>query len=100
MGYGNVGEAFNGIYPWLTSLIFVIPRIIFTNKPLLALFVGFYLLNTLTILNAYLLVRKLSENYWIKIIGITLYQLNSYHMMLLYSRDAWGGKHWHIHFFH
>ncbi|MDF4188106.1 hypothetical protein PV941_03345 [Ligilactobacillus salivarius] len=90
MGYGNVGEAFNGIYPWLTSLIFVIPRIIFTNKPLLALFVGFYLLNTLTILNAYLLVRKLSENYWIKIIGITLYQLNSYHMMLLYSRDAWG----------
>ena len=55
MGYGNVGEAFNGIYPWLTSLIFVIPRIIFTNKPLLALFVGFYLLNTLTILNAYLI---------------------------------------------
>ena len=32
MGYGNVGEAFNGIYPWLTSLIFVITRIIFNNK--------------------------------------------------------------------
>ena len=89
MGYGNVGEVFNGMYPWLSGLIFIIPRVLL-NSPMHALFIGFYLLNILTILNAYLLVRKLSKNYYIRLIGIVLYQLNAYHLTLMYSRNALG----------
>lgn len=89
MGYGNVGEVFNGMYPWLSGLMFIIPRVLL-NSPMHALFIGFYLLNILTILNTYLLVRKLSKNYYIRLIGIVLYQLNAYHLTLMYSRNALG----------
>ena len=89
MGYGNVGEVFNGMYPWLSGLIFIIPRVLLSS-PMHALFIGFYLLNILTILNTYLLVRKLSNNHYIRLIGVILYQLNAYHLTLMYSRNALG----------
>ena len=89
MGYGNVGEVFNGMYPWLSGLIFIIPRVLL-NSPMHALFIGFYLLNILTILNTYLLVRKLSNNHYIRLMGVILYQLNAYHLTLMYSRNALG----------
>ena len=89
MGYGNVGEVFNGMYPWLSGLVFIIPRV-FVDSPMHALFISFYLLNIVTILNTYLLVRKLSKNYYIRLIGIVLYQLNTYHLTLMYSRNALG----------
>ena len=89
MGYGNVGEVFNGMYPWLSGLVFIIPRVLLSS-PMHALFIGFYLLNILTILNVYLLVRKLSNNYYIRLIGVILYQLNAYHLTLMYSRNALG----------
>lgn len=89
MGYGNVGEVFNGMYPWLAGLVFIIPRVLLSS-PMHALFIGFYLLNILTILNTYLLVRKLSNNYYIRLIGVILYQLNAYHLTLMYSRNALG----------
>ena len=89
MGYGNVGEVFNGMYPWLAGLVFIIPRALLSS-PMHALFIGFYLLNILTILNTYLLVRKLSNNYYIRLIGVVLYQLNAYHLTLMYSRNALG----------
>ena len=89
MGYGNVGEVFNGMYPWLAGLVFIIPRALLSS-PMHALFISFYLLNIVTILNTYLLVRKLSKNYYIRLIGIVLYQLNTYHLTLMYSRNALG----------
>ena len=89
MGYGNVGEVFNGMYPWLSGLVFIIPRVL-VDSPMHALFISFYLLNIVTILNTYLLVRKLSKNYYIRLIGIVLYQLNTYHLTLMYSRNALG----------
>ncbi len=89
MGYGNVGEVFNGMYPWLSGLVFIIPRALLSS-PMHALFISFYLLNIVTILNTYLLVRKLSKNYYIRLIGIVLYQLNTYHLTLMYSRNALG----------
>ena len=89
MGFGNVGEVFNGMYPWLSGLVFIIPRVLLSS-PMHALFIGFYLLNILTILNTYLLVRKLSKNYYIRLIGVVLYQLNAYHLTLMYSRNALG----------
>ena len=79
-GYGNVGAIFNGMYPWLSGLVFIIPRVLLSS-PMHALFMGFYLLNILTILNTYLLVRKLSHNYYIRLIGVVLYQLNAYHLI-------------------
>ena len=88
-GYGNVGAIFNGMYPWLSGLVFIIPRVLLSS-PMHALFMGFYLLNILTILNTYLLVRKLSHNYYIRLIGVVLYQLNAYHLILMYSRNALG----------
>lgn len=88
-GYGNVGAIFNGMYPWLSGLVFIIPRVLL-GSPMHALFIGFYLLNILTILNVYLLVRKLSKNHYIRLIGVGLYQLNAYHLTLMYSRNALG----------
>ena len=88
-GYGNVGAIFNGMYPWLSGLVFIIPRVLLSS-PMHALFIGFYLLNILTILNTYLLVRKLSNNYYIRLMGVVLYQLNAYHLILMYSRNALG----------
>ncbi|MBN2921308.1 MAG: hypothetical protein JTJ28_17110 [Lactobacillus sp.] len=88
-GYGNVGAIFNGMYPWLSGLVFIIPRVLL-GSPMYALFIGFYLLNILTILNTYLLVRELSNNYYIRLIGVVLYQLNAYHLTLMYSRNALG----------
>lgn len=89
MGFGNVGEVFNGMYPWLSGSVFIVPRVLLSS-PMHALFIGFYLLNILTILNTYLLVRKLSNNYYIRLIGVILYQLNAYHLTLMYSRNALG----------
>ena len=88
-GYGNVGAIFNGMYPWLSGLVFIIPRVLLSS-PMHALFICFYLLNILTILNTYLLVRKLSNNYYIRLMGVVLYQLNAYHLILMYSRNALG----------
>lgn len=89
IGFGNVGEIFTAMYPWLTGVIFIIPELLFSN-PMHALFFGFTLLNFLTIVNSYLMVRYLTKNIWIRLVGITIYELNAYHMALMYSRNALG----------
>lgn len=45
-GYSNTGMAFNGMYPWIANLIFIIPRLI-VAKPVTALAIGLVLLNIL-----------------------------------------------------
>lgn len=88
-GFGHVGEVFNGTYPWLTGLIYVLPRMIF-NNPMHALFVATVLLNMITMLCAYLLMSELTTNRWLKLTGTLIYQLNTYHMIDIYARVALG----------
>lgn len=88
-GFGHVGEVFNGTYPWLTGLIYVLPRMIFSN-PMYAFFVATVLLNMITMLCAYLLMGELTTNRWLKLTGTLIYQLSTYHMIDIYARVAVG----------
>lgn len=89
MGFGNVGETFNSMYPWITAMIFIIPRAVMKN-PIHAMFVGFVALNFLTIINTYLLTRCLTNKKSIRIFGILIYQFNTYHLSDMYARNAIG----------
>ncbi|MBF0759292.1 hypothetical protein E4T91_11380 [Ligilactobacillus murinus] len=89
MGYQNVGQAFNGMYPWISGLIFILPKL-FISKPIYALFVGFVLLNFVTILNTYLLARHLTTKIYWRLLGVMVYEFNSYHMIVMYGRNAVG----------
>ena len=89
IGYGNVGEAFSSTYPWLTALIFIVPRIII-NNPFHAMFAGFFVLNFITIISSYLLVRCLTNKPQLRLLGVVIYQMNSYHFIDLYARNAMG----------
>lgn len=60
IGLGNVGEAFSSTYPWITALLFIIPRAIMHN-PIHAMYIGFLTLNLITIINTYLLTRCLTK---------------------------------------
>lgn len=89
IGLNHTGIAMNGMYPWLTSTIFIIPKLLFSN-PIIALMIGFVLLNFLTIFNTFLLARFITHKRWVQILGIAVYQFSSYHMAVLYSRNAFG----------
>lgn len=89
MGYGNVGEAFTGMYPWVTGMIFILPKLLI-QQPVYALFCGFFLLNLITMSNSYLLTSELTKNLYWRILGVSLYEFNSYHMIVMYGRNAVG----------
>jgi len=89
IGFAHQGIAMNAMYPWLTLLIFVIPRFLF-QSPMLGLAVGFLVLNLLTILNCYLLVKHLSNKRLIVWFGVVIYQFNAYHFQVMYTRIALG----------
>lgn len=89
IGLHHTGLAMNGMYPWITSTIFIIPKLLF-NNPIVALMVGFIILNFLTIFNVFLLAKFITHKRWIQILGVTIYQFSSYHMAVLYSRNALG----------
>ncbi|QEA59750.1 hypothetical protein FGL74_08530 [Leuconostoc koreense] len=89
IGLNHTGLAMNGMYPWITSIIFIIPKLLF-NNPIVALMVGFIILNFLTIFNVFLLAKFITHKRWIQILGVTIYQFSSYHMAVLYSRNALG----------
>ncbi|KRL06135.1 hypothetical protein [Liquorilactobacillus hordei] len=48
IGFQGIANAYTGLYPWITSLLFILPRFIFTTNPIAALFCGFVLLNFMT----------------------------------------------------
>ena len=87
MGFGNIGEIFNSMYPWITAIIFIIPRTVMRN-PIHAMFVGFVALNFLTIINTYLLTRCLTNKKSIRIFGVLIYQFNTYHLSDMYARNG------------
>lgn len=89
IGYRNIGTAFNGMYPWITSLIFIIPQVLL-SKPVTALFIGFIILNILTQLNMYLLTRVLTKELLWRLLGVLVYELNTYHLTVMYARVALG----------
>ena len=89
MGFGHWGNAFTGMYPWISGLFFIIPRIVFTN-PIHAIMIGYFLVNLFTLINAYFLSRELTKKYYWKLLGTLLYEFNTYHLCVLYGRDALG----------
>lgn len=90
IGIANHGNAFNAMYPWLTAgLFFELPRLIIRN-PFSAFFVSYVLLSLVTLLNAYALVNKLSQNTIVKVFACLFYELNAYHLTLLFSRESLG----------
>lgn len=54
--------------------------------PLAALFIGFVGLNFLTMVNAYLLSRQLTNRLSLRLIGVLVYEFGAYHLLDLYSR--------------
>ncbi|KRL38261.1 hypothetical protein [Liquorilactobacillus uvarum] len=89
IGLSQHGLAVNGMYPWLTGLIFIIPKF-FIHNYMYALGTGFFILNFLTMFCVYWLTRYVTRNIWIQVLGISLYQFNAYHLTLMYSRIALG----------
>lgn len=89
LGFGNVGHAFNSMYPWISSLILIIPRFLFEN-PIMALACGMCIVNFLTVINTYILMRELTDRLLLRILGSVLYVFSTYHFILLYTRIALG----------
>lgn len=61
IGFSANGEAFNGMYPWITSLIFVIPKLVIKNE-ILALYFSTSILLFITLVNCYLLLKDFTNN--------------------------------------
>ncbi|CAB1719562.1 hypothetical protein [Lactiplantibacillus plantarum] len=89
IGFNNSGVAMNAMYPWLTMMIYVIPRLLIQG-PMLALALGFFIMNTITITNSYLLAKYLGHSRLITLLGLITYQFNAYHFQLMYTRVAIG----------
>lgn len=84
----NLG-AMTAMYPWLSSIIFIIPLLILKNG-FYAFFTGFVILNVITGIKFYLLARHLSKNKLYIYLGTIIYIFNSYHIEEMFVRNAIG----------
>lgn len=89
IGFSANGEAFNGMYPWITSLIFIIPRLTITNV-ITSLYISFSILSFITMLNCYFLVKKFTKKSYILLFCVILYSFNQYNLINIYNRGALG----------
>lgn len=89
LGFENVGQAFTSMYPWIGAMLLILPRFLFEN-PILALAVGIFMVNLVTAINCYVLVRELTSNIHVRFLGIIIYIFSTYHLILLYTRVALG----------
>ena len=89
VGLNQIGAIVNAMYPYLTLLMFVVPKLIIADN-VIALMIGFIILNAVTILTAYLLMRHFTKSEWLRWLGVIVYQFNAYHFFVLYSRMAMG----------
>lgn len=89
IGPGHNLNALMSCYPWLTSIIFILPRFLFHNI-VVSFLLGFFLINLVTVLNMYLLASEISSNRLVNFTASCIYILNSYHLILLYARMAFG----------
>ncbi|MCP0887198.1 hypothetical protein LB941_07605 [Ligilactobacillus sp. WILCCON 0076] len=90
IGFQGISSAYTGLYPWITSLIFILPRFIFSADPVIALFCGFIILNVLTQASAYILMREFTANKLVNLVGVMFYQFSAYHMGVMFARNAMG----------
>lgn len=88
IGLGGKVTAMASMYPWLTTLIMVVPKFFVT--PVHAWFFGYFLLNFITGATAYLLTSELTDNICYRIFGSLIYTFSGYHLILLYARTAMG----------
>ncbi|WP_338210045.1 hypothetical protein [Lactiplantibacillus paraxiangfangensis] len=89
VGFGQQLSTLNGMYPWLTSGAFFWPSL-FTDNPLRAIKLGFLVVNILTGVAAFVLMRTVTKNRYYQSLGVSLYMLNTYHLTLLYARVDLG----------
>ncbi|MDN2453462.1 hypothetical protein [Lactobacillus sp. UCMA15818] len=90
IGFQGISNAYTGLYPWVTSLLFILPRFIFTANPIAALFCGFVLLNFLTQIAAYFMMREFTASKLTNLVGVCFYQFSAYHMGIMFARNAMG----------
>ncbi|GAP02333.1 putative ATP synthase F0, A subunit [Fructobacillus pseudoficulneus] len=83
------GVAINAMYPWVSGLIFVVPALVVKNQ-LIALAIGFFFMNALTIINAKALMSFFTKRDLYIWLGVIVYQFNNFHFVDLYSRTAIG----------
>ena len=86
---GHNLSALISCYPWLGGIMFVLPRFVFKNV-VISIAIGFFFVNFLTAFNMYYLGSKLSLNEHGIFLGVVIYLFNSYHLILLYGRMAFG----------
>lgn len=89
VGFGQQLSTLNGMYPWLTAGFFFWPSL-FTDNPLHAIKLGFLVVNFLTGVTAFILMRTVTNNRYYQSLGVSLYMLNTYHLTLLYARVDLG----------
>lgn len=89
IGPGHNLNALMSCYPWLTSIIFIFPRFLFHNI-VVSFLLGFFFINLVTCLNMYLLASEISSNKLVNFSASCIYIFNSYHLILLYARMAFG----------
>jgi len=88
IGFLHQGSVITGMYPWLSATMFILPRFLFS--PMTSLFIGFFIMNLLTIWFTWLMMRRLTTNTLLRWLGVVLYQFNGYHFIVMYSRVALG----------
>ncbi|GET15553.1 hypothetical protein SN4111_18150 [Ligilactobacillus agilis] len=89
IGFNGLVAVYNSLYPWVSGLLFVVPRFLVSSR-LLAWAIGFFFLNFITMANMYILTRELTDKFYLRILGVMIYQLSAYHFTLMYSRMALG----------
>jgi hypothetical protein len=87
-GNSNIGTAINGMYPWGTLLLFAIPRIILYHHFTIAWMIGIWVVNFLTALFMYGLLKIITTNEGLRWLGTTLYLVSGYHLIIIYQRFA------------
>lgn len=88
IGFEHQGAAVTGMYPWLSAIMFILPRFFVSQMWTFA--IGFFILNLLTIVFTWCLMKRFTNQPRLIWLGVLLYQFNGYHFILMYSRVAIG----------
>lgn len=88
-GFNQRGLAITAVYPWLGTWMFILPMFI-SHNPAVVGFIGFFIINLMTIGSMYALTKELTSKWWLRFLGVCLYQFNAYHFILMYQRMALG----------
>lgn len=88
VGGNNNMNAMTSMYPWISNLFVIVPMMFF--RPVIAIFIGIFLINVITAINSYLMMRYLTTNKVYRFLGVTLYLYNAYHLIDLYAKFDFG----------